>query len=144
MATTETSAGGVVVREHDGVLEMAVICPQGRRLWALPKGHLNPGETAEQAALREVKEETGLDTRTEAPLGDIRYAYQWKGKRVFKQVTFFLLRYVGGEINALAPEMRVEVDEARWIPLADAQRQLAYKGEQDMAAKAMAHLSQAS
>ena len=129
-----------MVREHLGVLEVAVIRPQGKQVWALPKGHLNPGETAEQAALREVLEETGLVTRTEHALGDIRYVYQWQGRRVFKQVTFFLLRYVSGDINQIAPEMRIEIDEARWIPLDDAPRALAYKGERDMAAQALAHL----
>jgi len=129
-----------VVREHLGVLEVAVIRPQGKQVWALPKGHLNPGETAEQAALREVLEETGLVTRTEHALGDIRYVYQWQGRRVFKQVTFFLLRYVSGDINQIDPEMRIEIDEARWIPLDDAPRALAYKGERDMAAQARAHL----
>jgi 8-oxo-dGTP pyrophosphatase MutT (NUDIX family) len=137
----EVSAGGVVVREREGVLEVAVIRPRGKSVWALPKGHLDPGETAEQTAKREVREETGLETTLDRPLGDVRYAYQWGGKKIFKQVHFFLLRYASGQIDDLEPKMRLEVDEARWIPLKDAPRSLAYRGERDIASRALAALT---
>ncbi len=138
---SETSAGGVVVREDNGVLQVAVIRPRGKKIWALPKGHVDKGEQAEATAIREVKEETGLTATLEKPLGDIRYVYQWAGERIFKRVSFFLLRYASGEIDALEPEMRLEVDLARWIPLAQAPTELAYKGEREMAKKALSLLS---
>ena len=136
----ESSAGGVVVREREGTVELAVIQPRGRDVWALPKGHVDAGETPEQAAAREVLEETGLRVQLEAPLGEIRYVYQFRGAKIFKQVHFFLFRYLEGEIDRIDPKMRLEVSQARWIPLADAQTTLAYRGEREMALKATALL----
>lgn len=136
----ELSAGGVVIREHEGQLQLAVIRPRGKTVWALPKGHVDGEELPEQAAAREVLEETGLRAKLEEKLGEIRYFYQFRGKRIFKTVTFFLFRYEDGEIDKLDPSMRVEVDEAKWIPLAEAQNYLAYRGEKDMVAKAQERL----
>jgi 8-oxo-dGTP pyrophosphatase MutT (NUDIX family) len=137
----EISAGGVVVRERQGVLEVAVVRPRGKKVWALPKGHVEQGEAPEATAQREVQEETGLATTLERSLGDIRYVYQWAGERIFKRVSFFLLRYASGEIDQLDPKMREEVDEARWIPLSEAPAALAYKGEREMAKKALEALA---
>lgn len=133
----EVSAGGVVIRDRQGALEVAVIRPRGKKVWALPKGHLDAGETAEQTAAREVHEETGLSVTLEKPLGEVRYVYQWAGRKVFKRVHFFLFRYASGEIDDLEPTMRLEVDEARWVPLEDAPSLLAYEGEREMARKAL-------
>lgn len=135
--TQELSAGGLVLREVDGRVELAVIKPAGRGVLALPKGHLDPGETPEQAATREVREETGLSARLDCKLGDVKYVYRWRGKNIFKCVSFFLFRHEGGVIDALTPMMRAEVDVARWIPLADAVTQLSYPGEREMAQKAL-------
>lgn len=132
----ESSAGGVVVRDVDGALRVAVIRPRGKSVWALPKGHVDPGERAEDAACREVREETGLDADLDRPLGEIRYFYQFRGRRIFKTVAFFLFRYRGGEIDRLDPSMRVEVDEAKWVPLADAHKLLAYRGERQIITRA--------
>lgn len=132
----ESSAGGVVIREHQSALEVAVIRPRGKQVWALPKGHVDADERPEQTALREVFEETGLRARLDQPLGEIKYFYQFRGKRIFKTVTFFLLRYESGTIDELDPAMRVEVDEARWIPLQNADRVIAYRGEKEMMKKA--------
>jgi 8-oxo-dGTP pyrophosphatase MutT (NUDIX family) len=136
----EISAGGLVVRERDGEFDLAVIKPRGRTVWALPKGHVDKGETPEQTAQREVLEETGIKARLEAPLGDVHYVYQFGGQKIFKQVHFFLFRYQEGEIDQLDKRMRIEVEEARWVPLAEATKTLAYRGEKEMAAKAVAYL----
>src|SRR5918995_3603496 len=138
----EFSAGGVLVRRLRGRWWLAAIRPGGRPkgLWALPKGLIGPGESPEEAALREVGEETGLEAAPLEKLGDVRYVYTWAGERVFKIVSFYLFRYRSGRIGDLSPEQRVEVDEARWLPLEEAQKLLAYKGEREMAAKALAAL----
>jgi 8-oxo-dGTP pyrophosphatase MutT (NUDIX family) len=136
----EASSGGVVVREGERGLEMAVIRPRGRLLWALPKGHVHPGETREQTAQREVLEETGLSVRLEGALGEIHYIYTFRGVRISKHVHFFLFRYEAGTIDDLEPAMRVEVEEARWVPLVEAPALLAYRGEKAMAARAVERL----
>jgi 8-oxo-dGTP pyrophosphatase MutT (NUDIX family) len=133
----EASAGGVVIRENAGSWEVAVIRPHGRLLWALPKGHVDPGETPEQTATREVREETGLTATLVASLGEIRYVYQFRGQRIFKRVHFYLFRYQAGELGVLPPGPRVEVDEARWVPLAQLVSLLGYKGEKSIAARAV-------
>ena len=116
---------------------MAVIRPHGRSLWALPKGHVDPGESAEQTATREVWEETGLRATLVAPLGEIRYVYQFRGQRIFKRVHFFLFRYHSGVLGDIQHEgQRVEVDEARWVPLIRVVSLLGYKGEKAIAARA--------
>jgi 8-oxo-dGTP pyrophosphatase MutT (NUDIX family) len=138
----EFSAGGVLVRRLRGRWWLAAIRPGGRPegLWALPKGLIGPGESPEEAALREVGEETGLEAAQVEKLGDVKYVYTWAGERVFKIVSFYLFRYRSGRIGDIAPEQRIEVDEARWLPLEEAPKLLAYKGEREMAAKALAAL----
>ncbi len=138
----EFSAGGVLVRRLRGRWWLAAIRPGGRPegLWALPKGLIGPGESPEEAALREVGEETGLEAAPVEKLGDVKYVYTWAGERVFKIVSFYLFRYRSGRIGDIAPEQRIEVDEARWLPLEEAPKLLAYKGEREMAAKALAAL----
>jgi len=115
---------------------MATIRPAGKDVWALPKGIIDAGESPSEAALREVREETGVEGRLLEKLGDIRYVYTWDGERVFKVVSFFLIRYSRGRLGDIAPEMRREVDETRWLPLADAPRMLTYGGERQMATRA--------
>jgi 8-oxo-dGTP pyrophosphatase MutT (NUDIX family) len=140
--TREFSAGGVLVRRMRGRWWLAAIRPQGRPdgTWALPKGLIDPGESGAETAVREVFEETGLTGRLDGKLGDVRYVYTRRGVRVFKVVSFFLLRYRAGRIGELPPGMEVEVAEARWLPLEDAPRLLAYAGEKEMAEKALAAL----
>jgi 8-oxo-dGTP pyrophosphatase MutT (NUDIX family) len=125
---------------------LAAIEPAGRSqsgkkiVLALPKGLVDAGERPEQTAIREVREETGVEATLVGKLGDIKYVYarSWAGgERVFKVVSFFLLLYESGELGEIAPEMRIEVRRVEWIPLEDAPRQLAYKGEREMAAKAL-------
>jgi 8-oxo-dGTP pyrophosphatase MutT (NUDIX family) len=134
----ERSAGGVVVRGDEAI----VIVPtrrgaQGQRVLALPKGHVDPGETPDQTALREVREETGVDATLVEKLGEVRYFYQREGKRIFKRVTFYLFAYRGGSLD----DHDDEVEEARWMPLEEAIEVLSYDGEREMAERALSAIA---
>ena len=139
----EFSAGGVLVRRLRGSWVAAAIRPAGKPegTWALPKGLVGAGKSPEATAVREVAEETGATGESLGKLGDVRYVYTWAGERVFKVVSFYLLRYRGGRLGELPAEHAHEVAEVRWLPLADAPRLLAYKGEREMAEKALDRLA---
>lgn len=156
----EISAGGVVVRNKEGEWWMAAIelpASQAARespekpptrtrskpILCLPKGLVDPGEKALEAALREVREETGITAELVTKLADIKYVYvrTWgDGERVFKIVSFYLLRYESGRIDNITEEMRVEVARARWVRLDEAPKLLAYRGEKQMARKALEYV----
>ena len=152
----EISSGGVVIRKRNKAWWMAAIEPAGepaasttapklskrkpKPVLALPKGLVDPGEKPAETALREVFEETGVTADLIAKLADIKYVYSrtWgDGQRVFKIVSFYLMLYRSGRINQIAPEMRIEVARASWILLEDAPKLLAYKGEKQMAQRAL-------
>ena len=137
----EFSAGGVVVRRMRGRLWLAAVRPrrdpERKPVWALPKGLIDDGETPVETAVREVYEETGLTATVVGKLGDVRYVYTWHGERIFKIVSFFLLRPVRGRLGELPPGMEIEVAETRWLPLEESPRLLSYGGERDMAARAL-------
>ena len=139
MARREFSAGVVLVRRMQGRAWFAAVRPRGKNegIWALPKGIIDAGEKPAETALREGYEETGVRGELERKLGDIRYVYTWERERVLKIVSFFLARAKGGRIGALPPGMEREVAEARWLPLEESQRLLAYRGEREMTAKAL-------
>jgi len=153
----EFSAGGVVLRRIAGEWQIAAIEPEkeepppgrGRRsstpkqLLALPKGLIDKGEDPVETAIREVREETGVVASLLTKLADIKYVYirTWADReRVFKIVSFYLLRYQSGRIDDVSPEMRIEVRRALWLPLEDAPVKLAYSGERQVVRKAQEYL----
>lgn len=100
----------------------------GQRVLGLPKGHPEPGETAEQAAIREVREETGVTADLIEPLGEVTYAYERRGRRIAKRVAFFLFEYRSGDLA----DHDHEIEDARWMQLPEAAAQLSYEGEREM------------
>ena len=157
----EISSGGVVLRHRDGAWWIAAIelpsgapaaapepgqravSPKTKPVLCLPKGLIDPGEKPLEAALREVREETGITAVPIVKLGDSKYVYvrSWgDGERVFKIVSFYLLRYESGRIDNIADAMRVEVARALWVRLDDAPKLLAYRGEKQMARKALEYV----
>jgi len=131
---SEISAGTLVVRRMRGRWWLAAQQPQGRPAghWALPKGHVEKGEPMLAAAVRETREEMGLTVEPIERLPDIRYVFARDGVRIFKLVAFWWCRPVGGRLGAIDDAMRIEVAACRWLPLADAPRLLAYRGEQGL------------
>ena len=122
---------------------LAAIRPGGKPagVWVLPKGLIEPGDSGQETALRELAEETGAHGRSLGKLGDVRYWFNWEGERVFKVVSFFLVRYKGGRLGDLPAEFRHEVADVRWLPLEEAPQLLAYGGEREMARKALVELA---
>ena len=133
----EISAGGVVLREEQVVVIVPTRrAPDGSRVLALPKGHVDPGETTLQAAQREVREETGVSTELVRELGEVRYWYRRDGRTIPKSVTFYLFNYLSGDTD----DHDDEVEEARWIDLAEAQTALTHAAEREMVQRALAYL----
>jgi 8-oxo-dGTP pyrophosphatase MutT (NUDIX family) len=134
----EFSAGGVTVRNFRGRPFMAAVRVKGGEVLALPKGQIDAGESAAEAAAREVREEAGVTGELVEKLGDVRYWYQRDGERVLKVVSFFLLRYRSGSVR----DHDHEVDSAEWVPLEEAPRLLEYRGEREMAEAALSRIAQ--
>jgi 8-oxo-dGTP pyrophosphatase MutT (NUDIX family) len=138
--TFETSAGGLVVRVEHGQAQVALIGRTrrgGRLRWSMPKGHVEAGETLEQTAVREVREETGIVGRIIAPLGSFSYTFTSDGRRIKKRVHHFLLHAVAGELS----DADVEVTAVKWVPVAELPRVLAFPAERRIARRAEAMLA---
>ncbi|MEO7124823.1 MAG: NUDIX hydrolase [Nakamurella sp.] len=138
--TFETSAGGLVVRVEGGQAQVALIgrARRGGKLrWSMPKGHVEQGETLEQTAVREVREETGIVGIVVAPLGSLSYTFTADGKQIRKRVHHFLMDAVSGELS----DADVEVTEARWVPVDDLPRMLAFPAERRIARRAASILA---
>ncbi len=131
----QISAGGVVYRVHEGRVEFALVCPAGRSVWCLPKGMLEPREKPEEAALREVQEETGLVARPRGSLGEIEYWFAERSQRgrIHKRVHHFLFEAVGGSLA----DHDHEIGEARWFEAAEAQRTVGYPNERAILERAI-------
>ena len=135
----EVSAGGLIWRRNpDGSISVVLVRPAGRSTWVLPKGHLEPGETVVQAAIREAREETGLTVGAVEPLGEISYVYSSRERdagtitRIFKHVYFFLMEYTGGDPSAHDSE----IDEVAWLSFDEALARATHPSEQALIAKA--------
>jgi 8-oxo-dGTP pyrophosphatase MutT (NUDIX family) len=136
--TIELSAGGAVVRESDVIVVVPVKRDANRRrVLALPKGHLDKGETDEAAAMREVTEETGVHAELIDKLGDVEYTYERRGRRRAKRVAFYLFEYRSGSLE----DHDQEIEVARWMPLEQAAEDLTYPGEREIVRRAMSRLS---
>jgi len=140
----EVSAGGLVYRRlKDGGLEFVLIRPKGADSWGLPKGHIEKDESVEDAAVREVREETGLQVGHVEPLGDVSYVFSWRDRpdaslvRIFKRVHFFRMEFIGG---APAPQDS-EIAEVAWYGADEAFTRATYKDERNLIGKAIALLS---
>jgi 8-oxo-dGTP pyrophosphatase MutT (NUDIX family) len=129
-----TSAGGVVHRSLDGRTEIVIVHRRKPLLWALPKGTPDSGETLEETALRETREETGLEVEIEAPVTSIRYFFVRGSTRFHKTVHFFLMRPIGGHLE-LHDE---EFDEVRWAPMSEALALLTHPTERSVVERAAA------
>jgi 8-oxo-dGTP pyrophosphatase MutT (NUDIX family) len=134
----EVSFGGVAVRYDEAARrhEVLVITPRGTRVTGLPKGGANEGETEQQTAGREVREETGINVDVGPRLGDVRYWYRRQGRRVHKTVHFYLCEFVSGS----TADHDHEVDDARWIAADEARTALTYPGEREMLERALSKL----
>jgi 8-oxo-dGTP pyrophosphatase MutT (NUDIX family) len=137
----EVSAGGLIWRRRDshrGGFEVVLVRPAGKATWVLPKGHVEPGESLLDAALREANEESGLEVEADEALGQVSYLYSWRDRpaeqpiRIFKRVHFFLMHCVGGDPSA----HDTEIDEVVWVSLDEALSRASHKSERDLIAKA--------
>jgi len=136
--TIELSAGGAVVQGGDVIVVVPVKRDANRRrVLALPKGHLDKGETDEAAAIREVSEETGVQAQLIEKLGDVEYTYERRGRRRAKRVAFYLFEYRSGSLE----DHDHEIEVARWMPLERAAEELTYAGEREIVRRAMSRSS---
>jgi 8-oxo-dGTP diphosphatase len=131
----EFSAGGVVIKDNNEVL----LIKNHVNIWTFPKGHIEPGESKEETAIREVKEETNITARIIDYLGEISYFFQWEGQKIYKTVYFFLMEYIEGE-----PKPSWEVRDAKFFSIEETLKKLRYKGDKKIFMKALEYLNKKS
>jgi 8-oxo-dGTP pyrophosphatase MutT (NUDIX family) len=124
----EHSSGGAVITLRNGAPHVALIATRGKTRWGLPKGAVSEGETSEQAALREVLEETGLQAEIVKPLDTIEYFFRAGDTLIRKRVDFYLMRYLAGE---LTPQLS-EVDDVEWVELSEAIARASFESERKL------------
>jgi 8-oxo-dGTP pyrophosphatase MutT (NUDIX family) len=134
------SAGGVISRKTDSLIEVALIATKNKTLWTLPKGIIDKNESPEMAAVREIQEETGLTGEILDRLGEKSYWFYLKDEnaKCKKTVTYFLVKYISGDTSNFS----WEVDEARWFPIEEASNMLSYKSDKEILSRAKAKLLQ--
>jgi 8-oxo-dGTP pyrophosphatase MutT (NUDIX family) len=132
----EHSSGGAVIDLRDGAPFVAMIATRGRSRWGLPKGAVSPGETSEQAALREVQEETGLDAEIIGLLETIEYFFRAGDTLIKKSVDFYLMRYIGG---TMTPQLS-EVDDVEWVALSEGIQRASFDSERKLLSLALAQI----
>ena len=137
-AQKEHSAGGIVFREEDGRIAVLVTQSSAHDGWIFPKGHLEQGETSSDAAVREVKEETGVDARIVERVGTIRYAFRARGRQIAKTALFYLMEYVGGKTSDESPEVHAVI----WVPRGQVAETLSFANEAGLWARAQGLLEQ--
>jgi len=130
----EFSAGGVCFKKEKGEIFIVIYKPKGRETWQLPKGQIDKGETSKEAAVREVKEEGGIEGRIIEKIDTIKYFFNWQGEKIFKTVSFYLMEYVDGR-----PEDHGwEAEIAEWVKVDEAIQRLTFKDEKEVVKKAKA------
>ena len=132
----EHSSGGVVIAVRDGAAHVALIATRNKTRWGLPKGAVTPGETSEAAALREVREETGLEARILRPLDTIRYTFRGGDTVIHKRVDFYLMEYVAGELE---PQLS-EVDDVQWFELSSSLQRASFDSERKLLEMALSSM----
>ncbi len=134
------SSGGVIFREINGGVDVILVLVAGKKTWCLPKGLIDKGEDEPTAALREVREETGLNGEIQEKIGHISYWFNMRNEaaKVNKTVHFYLLKYLNGSTD----DHDHEVDEARWVPIEEAMNQLSFKSEKEIVQKAKGMIEQ--
>jgi 8-oxo-dGTP pyrophosphatase MutT (NUDIX family) len=133
----EHSSGGAVIAIRDGAPHVALIATRSRTRWGLPKGAVTEGETSEAAALREVREETGIEARILRPLPTIEYQFRAGDTLIFKRVDFYVMEYVAGELE---PQLS-EVDDVEWVELTAALRRASFDSERKLLENVLQALS---
>lgn len=136
----EHSSGGVVISMRDGSAHVALIATRNKTRWGLPKGAVTPGETSEAAALREVREETGLEARILRPLDTIRYTFRGGDAVIHKSVDFYLMEYVAGELE---PQLS-EVDDVQWFELSSSLQRASFDSERRLLEMALSSMTASS
>jgi 8-oxo-dGTP diphosphatase len=124
----EHSSGGAVISLREGAPHIALIATRNRTRWGLPKGAVNEGETSEAAALREVREETGIEAKIVRPLETIEYFFRAGDTLIQKRVDFYLMDYVAGDLE---PQLS-EVDDVEWVELSSALRRASFDSERKL------------